>query len=156
MSKSKITKTWVAGVAVFAAGIVVAIAGVFVLLAYGGTFTQIGSSFSTSSSNYHFTANMNGSFWTGFGVIVLGGVIALIGAIVQLVAYIGGLVNSYWLPDRTWFAVMLVGGLLSLAFTPIGLALMVAYVIAAPDGSEYRLAPTGPATPQRGPLAPTS
>lgn len=144
MTKSAITKTWVGGLAVFAAGIVVAIVGVFLMLAYGGTFTQV-----AGTNNYDFTPDMSGFFWTTIGVIVVGGLVALIGSVVQLAAWIGGLVNSYALPEKTWFTILLVGGVLSVAFAPIGFAAMVAYVIAAPDGEPYRQAkaPTGALVP---------
>lgn len=151
MSKSLITKTWIAGLAVFAAGILLAIVGVFLMLAYGGTFTQI----STSPNNYDFTPNLNGFFWTTVGLIVTGGVIALIGSVVQLAAWIGGLVNSYALPDKNWFLILLIGGLGSLFFAPLGFAAMVAYVIGAPDGTAYRR-PAQPPLPQQRPLAPTT
>lgn len=151
MTKSQITKTWIAGLAVFAGGILVAIAGVFMMLAYGGTFTQIAS----NPNNYTFTPNMNGFFWMTVGLIVTGGVIALIGGIVQLAAWIGGLVNSYQLPDRTWFAVLLLGGLLSFFFALIGFAAMIAYVVAAPDGTAYKAQPQPPLQ-QPSPLAPTT
>jgi len=133
MTKSMITRSWIGGLVVFATGIVVAIVGVFLMLAYGGTFTQI-----ADTSNYDFTPDMNGFFWTTIGVIVVGGVIALIGSIVQLAAWIGALVNSYMLPEKAWFLILLLGGLLSIGFAPIGFAVMVAYVIAAPDGVLYR------------------
>jgi hypothetical protein len=39
---------------------------------------------------------------------------------VQLAAWIGTLVNTYRLEDKTWFAVVLAGGLLGLAFGLLG------------------------------------
>jgi hypothetical protein len=149
MTKSMITKTWIAGLVVFAGGAVVSIVGVFLMLAYGGTFTQVAS----NPDNYNFTPNLNGFFWTTVALIVTGGVIALIGSVVQLAAWIGALVNSYRLPENSWFLILLIGGLLSFAFAPIGFAAMVAYVIAAPDGSVY--AKTAPSQQPR-PLAPTT
>lgn len=151
MTKSAITKTWIAGLVVFAAGILAAIVGVFLMLGYGGTFTQ-----GAGTNNYNFTPNMNGFFWTTITVIVVGGLIALLGSIVQLAAWIGGLVNSYALPDKTWFLILLLGGLGSFVFAPIGFAAMVAYVIAAPDGELYRRAQPPTVTQQPRPLAPTT
>lgn len=151
MTKSLITKVWIGGLAVFAAGIVVALFGVFLMLAYGGTFTQV-----AGTNNYNFDPNVNGFFWVTIGLIVTGGVIAFAGSIMQFVAWVGGMVNSFALPDRMWFAVLLIGGVLSFAFAPIGFAAMLAYVIGAPDGTPYRQAQT-PAIPQQPrPLAPTS
>jgi hypothetical protein len=151
MAKSTITRTWIGGLVVFATGIVASIVGVFLMLAYGGTFTQI-----AGTTNYDFAPNMNGFFWTTIGVIVVGGVITLIGSIVQLVAWVGALVNSYALPEKTWFLILLLGGLLSVAFAPIGFAVMVAYVIAAPDGALYRLSQVPKTAQEPGPLAPTT
>lgn len=151
MSKSTITRTWIGGLVVFAAGILVAIVGVFLMLAYGGTFAQeVGN-----PNNYQFTPDLNGFFWTTIGVIVTGGVIALIGSIVQLAAWIGGLVNSYLLPDKTWFLILLLGGILSFAVAPVGFAVMLAYVVAGPEGIGYRTQPQPPVQHAQ-PLAPTT
>jgi hypothetical protein len=75
---------------------------------------------------------------------------------VQLAAWIGALVNTYQVPDKTWFAVLLVGGLLGFAFGLVGFAAMVAYLVAGPDGMAYAR-PRMPAQPSNPPtLAPTS
>lgn len=152
MSKSTITRTWIGGLVVFAAGIVVAMVGVFLMLAYGGTFTQI-----AGTNNYDFTPDINGFFWTTIGLIVIGGVVSVAGGIVQLAAWIGGLFNSYALPSKEWFAILLVGGVLAWFFAPIGFAAMLAYVVAAPDGEPYRkMAAPMPARQAAPPLAPTA
>lgn len=150
MTKSTITRTWIGGLVVFAAGLVLASAGVFLMLAYGGTFTQV----SGNPNSYDFVPTINGFFWMTVWMIVLGGVVAAVGGIVQLAAWIGALVNSYLLPDKTWFTVVLIGGVLGLAFGLVGFAVMVAYVMAAPDGAPYRR-PQIP-TPAPSALAPTS
>ena len=151
MTKSLITKVWIGGLAVFAAGIVVAIIGVFLMLAYGGTFTQL-----AGTNNYNFDPNVNGFFWVTIGLIVTGGVIAFVGSIMQFVAWIGGMVNSFALPERTWFAILLIGGVLSFVFAPLGFAAMLAYVIGAPDGTPYRQAQAPGITQQPRPLAPSA
>jgi hypothetical protein len=150
MAKSTITRTWIGGLVVFAAGIVASMVGVFLMLGYGGTFTQV-----AGTNNYDFTPDMSGFFWTAIAVVVVGGVIALAGGLVQLVAWIGALFNSYSLPEKTWFVILLLGGLLSFFFAPFGFAAMLAYVIAGPDGLPYRQTP-GATIPQPGPLAPTA
>lgn len=65
--------------------------------------------------------------------------------VVELVAWVGAVLNTYRLADRTWFVVLLAGGLLGIGSGLIGFAVMVAYLIAGPDG-------TGIEAPQ--PLAP--
>lgn len=149
MTKSAITRTWIGGLVVFAAGIVVAIAGVILMLGYAGTFTQV-----AGTNNWEFQPDVNaGFFWTSIVVMSIGGIVAMIGGIVQLAAWIGALVNSYLLPEKTWFLILLLGGLLGFAFGLIGFAAMVAYVIAAPDGTPYKQAPP---VQQPRPLAPTT
>jgi len=151
MTKSLITKVWIGGPAVFAAGVVATIVGVLLMLGYGGTFTQV-----AGNNDYEFVPDMSGFFWVTVGLIVAGGVIGLIGGVVQFAAWIGALANSYALPDKIWFVVLLVGGLLSIAFAPIGFAAMVAYVIAAPDGMPLRQAQAPTPASQQRPLAPTT
>lgn len=149
MTKSMITKTWIGGLAVLAAGLVVAGVGIFLMLAYGGTFTQV----TGNPNSYEFVPRIDNFFFTTIGLIVIGGVFAVVGGIVQLVAWIGGLVNSYALPEKSWFAILLVTGILSFFLAFIGFAGMLAYVIAAPDGVAYRHAQLPTAPPR---LAPTS
>lgn len=151
MTKPMITKVWIGGLAVFAAGIVVAIVGAFLMLGYGGTFTQV-----VGTDNYNFVPSLNGFFWLTVGLIVAGGVIGLIGSIAQFAAWIGAIVNSYVLPDKVWFLVLLLGGLLSIGFVPIGFAVMIAYVMAAPDGMLYRQAQAPKLGQRPRPLAPTT
>lgn len=151
MTKSMITKVWIGGLAAFAAGIVVAMVGVFLMLGYGGTFSQI-----AGTNDFNFVPNMNGFFWVTVGLIVVGGLIGLVGSVVQFAAWIGGLINSYGLPDKVWFLVLLLGGLLSFAFAPLGFVAMIAYVIAAPDGRLYKQASAPTPAQQLRPLAPTT
>jgi uncharacterized membrane protein len=51
------------------------------------------------------------------------------GFIGGLVSWIGALLNTAELQDKTWFVLLLVLGLLS-----FGLMAMIAYLIAGPDG----------------------
>src|SRR5499427_9780137 len=131
--KSTIIKTWMGGLVVFAAGIVVSMVGVFLMLTHSGAFTQI-----AGDNRYNFTPDIDGFFWTTIGVIVIGGLITLIGRIVELAAWIGALFNSYMLPGKAWFLILLLGGVVSVVLAPIGFSVMLAYVVAAPDGVLYR------------------
>jgi hypothetical protein len=129
MRKSTVTRTWLAGLVLLAVGLLAAGISIGLMLAYGGTFTkaQVGNA-------YDFVPSYDGFFWTTIGIMIVGFVVATIGGMVQLVAWIGALVNTYQLPDKTWFAVVLAGGLLGLALGVVGFAAMVAYLIAGPDG----------------------
>ena len=49
-------------------------------------------------------------------------------AVAQFVAWVGAVLNTAQLPDKTWFVVLLVTGLLSFGFIA-----MIVYVIAGPD-----------------------
>lgn len=69
---------------------------------------------------------------------IIGCLAVIGGAIGQFVAWIGAVINTARLEDKTWFIVLLVLGLLS-----FGLIAMIAYVIAGPDGA-------APVTAQRG------
>jgi hypothetical protein len=151
MKKSTITRTWIGGLVLLTVGLVLAGVGVGLMLAYGGTFTQV-----ATGSAYEFVPSYDGVFWSAVAVITLGFLAAVVGGVVQLVAWIGGLINTYQLQDKTWFAVLLVGGVLGLMFGLTGFAAMIAYVIAGPDGmavpkARLQVPGVGP-----GSLAPTS
>lgn len=130
MKKSTVNKTWIGGLVVFAAGMVVAGVSLGLMLGYGGTFT-----YSDVTKGYDFVPVLDGFFWSMVGLIVIGGVIAAAGMVVQLAAWIGALMNTYLVPDKTWFAIVLLGGILGLFFGLIGFAAMLAYVVAGPDGA---------------------
>jgi hypothetical protein len=66
--------------------------------------------------------------WTLLGLLVLAILILLFAAVAHFVAWIGAVLNTAQLPDKTWFVVLLVVGLLGLVFIAT-----LAYVIAGPD-----------------------
>ena len=64
--------------------------------------------------------------------------LAMIGGFIGgLVSWIGALLNTAELQDKTWFVLLLLLGLFS-----FGLVAMIAYVIAGPDGKVRQVAPT--------------
>jgi hypothetical protein len=71
----------------------------------------------------------NALSWTLLGLLGLAILILLLAAVAHFVAWIGAVLNTVQLPDKTWFVVLLVVGLLGLAFIATA-----AYVIAGPDG----------------------
>jgi hypothetical protein len=142
MSKSLVTKTWVGGLAAVVVGLLIAGFSVGMMLAFGGTWHSTGI-----GNNYQFTPAQNAEFWTAVAGIVTGGVVVVVGALVQLIAWIGALINTYAVPDRTWFVVLLVGGLLGFFVALAGLAVMVAYLVAGPDGMPAGAPPAAPRQP---------
>jgi hypothetical protein len=151
MTKSTVTKTWIGGLVVLALGLIVAGVSIALMLAYGGTFTA-----APSGNGYDFVPRYDAFFATMVTLIVAGGIAATAGGLVQLVAWIGALVNTYRLQDKTWFVVLLLGGLLGFAFGLIGFAAMVAYLMAGPDGMAAGQQKIPAPTSRPSTLAPTS
>ena len=54
--------------------------------------------------------------WTLIGLMVLSGLILALATVAQVVAWIGTVLNTAARPDKTWFVVLLVLGLLGLGF----------------------------------------
>ena len=131
MRKSTITRTWLAGLVAVAGGLAIVAFGIGFMLGYGGTFTA-----SPTGEGYDFVPSLDGVFWSAVTAVVIGFAIAAAGGLVQLVAWVGALMNTYRLQDKTWFAAVLIGGAIGLAAGFVGLATMVAYVVAGPDGTQ--------------------
>jgi hypothetical protein len=71
--------------------------------------------------------------WAMVGIFVLA-MLAIIGGLIGgLVSWIGALLNTAQVDDKTWFIVLLVLGVLS-----FGIVAMIAYVIAGPDGTQSK------------------
>jgi len=73
---------------------------------------------------------------TLIGVAVVAIFVAVAAGVVQAVAWIGAVLNTVQVEDKTWFVLLLVLGLVSL-----GLPVMIAYVIAGPDGAAMASGP---------------
>jgi hypothetical protein len=71
--------------------------------------------------------------WTLLGLMGLAVLLLLFAAVAHFVAWIGAVLNTAHLPDKTWCVVLLVVGLLGLVFIAT-----VAYVIAGPDGLKVK------------------
>ncbi len=119
------------------------------MLAYGGHFTP-----AAKGNGYDFIPTLNGFFWITVSLMVVGFTVATGGWIAQLAAWIGAIINTYQMQDKTWFVVLLVGGFLGLGFGLIGFAAMVAYLIAGPDGKEAHPAQGATPAPPSATLAP--
>lgn len=68
--------------------------------------------------------------WTVLGLAVVAALAMIGGFIGGLVSWIGALLNTAQVEDKTWFILLLVLGLLS-----FGVVAMIAYVIGGPDGT---------------------
>lgn len=122
MSKSGITRLFVGSVVAFIAGIVLAIVAMVAAFG-GGAFVMDGPEV--------VGVNSSAFTWTMIGLMALAGVAMICAAIGGLVAWVGALLNTAQLADKTWFVLLLVLGLLSFGFVA-----MIAYVIAGPDATQ--------------------
>ncbi len=132
MTKRTITIVWLIGVGVMIVGGLLALFSSLALASHIGAFT----------ANYQFNNYVpDSTFWTLVSLIILGGIAVLGGIVVQFVAWIGAVINTNRLVDKTWFNVLLWCGIVALVLTLftglgtlIGLGLMIAYLVGGPDG----------------------
>ncbi len=137
MRKSTIARVWIGGLVGIVGGLVAAMIGVILMLAYGGTFGGPGGA--------DFVPTLGPFFWWTVGLICAGGLVLVAGAIVQVVAWIGALIDTYDSPDKTWFVVLLIGGLLGLLGVVLApFAVMVVYLISGPDTVRLEARPSSP------------
>ena len=122
MTKSNVTKLFMGSLIAIVAGVFVVALGFIAALA-SGTFVMEGP----DVTGFQLSSSTSAAF--GLAFIGLLGIIG--GGIGQFAAWIGAVVNTSRLEDKTWFIVLLVLGLLSFGFIA-----MVAYVIAGPDGTQ--------------------
>lgn len=128
MSKATVTWVFVGGVVAIVAGAILSLATVLAAIA-GGVIIVEGSE----------VVGVNGGTlaWSLVGIVI--GLVAIVGgSIATLAAWIGALLNTVQLDDKTWFVLLLVLGLFSFGFLA-----MIAYVIAGPDGTKQPVVATG-------------
>jgi hypothetical protein len=118
MSKSTITRLFFGGIVAVIAGWVLGIAAV--LAAIAGGAIAIGGPTVVSVDGAALAAPLS--------VLVIAAALVGIGTLCVVVSWIGALVATARLDDKTWFVLLLVLGLWS-----FGVVAMVAYVIAGPD-----------------------
>lgn len=70
-----------------------------------------------------------------FALAALASLILIVASVAQLVAWVGALIETAALENKTWFVVLLVTGILGLVLVP-----MLVYLLAEPD--PRRAAPT--------------
>ena len=111
------------------AGSLVAFGGALVLLVVAGGLALANGSLVRDGPD------VTGVRATPFGWVMAGlaGVAVLMmlaAAVTQFVAWVGAVINTAGLKDKTWFIILLVTGLLSFGFIA-----MIIYLIAGPDDS---------------------
>jgi len=121
MSKQTVTRLFVGSLIAVVVGIVFAAVGVGLAFA-SGAFVVSGQDV-TAVEPIRLTA-------TAIITITVGALGIIGGAIGQFVAWIGAVINTSRLEDKTWFILLLVLGLLSFGFIA-----MLVYVLAGPDGT---------------------
>jgi len=131
MSKSTVSKLFV--------GSLIAIVGGILLAGFAVVAAFWNGAFVTSGPDV-VDVNATPFFWTMVALMIVGGLTLVGGAIGQFVAWLGALLNTARLEDKTWFILLLVLGLFS-----FGLIAMILYVLAGPDGTRT-YAPTGSPT----------
>lgn len=87
--------------------------------------------------------------WVMVALAVIAVLVLTGAAIAQFVAWLGAVLNTSRLEDKTWFVILLVTGLLS-----FGVLAMIVYVIAGPDGRVEEPWATGRAGDARTGVAP--
>ncbi len=155
MKKHAITIWWLIGAGVMVVGGLLALFSSLALASHIGALTN--------NFQPDVTFVPDSYFWTLVSFILLGGFAVFAGIIVQFVAWIGAVVNTNRLADKTWFNVLLWCGIVGIVLGPFfGLGallwwgLMIAYLVGGPDGmagEPMLLRPTMPEPPKT--LAPT-
>ena len=156
MTKHTITIMWLVG------AIVMIVGGLLALFSSLALASHIGVA--TNNFQPDVTYVPDSTFWGLLSLILLGGFAVLGGIVVQFVAWIGAVINTNHLVDKTWFNVMLWGGVAGIVLglltaglgTLVGWGLMIVYLVGGPDGmaGEPVMLRTTPVEPPRT-LAPT-
>ena len=154
MTKRTITIVWLVGVGVMIVGGLLALFSSLALASHIGAF----------ASNFQYNNYVpDSTFWALVSIIVLGGIAVLGGIVTQIVAWIGAVINTNRLVDKTWYNIMLWCGVAGIVLNLItglgaliGWGLMIVYLIGGPDGMavEPMMLRTTPAEPPKT-LAPT-
>jgi hypothetical protein len=119
-SKTKITRLFVGGIVAIVAGN--ALMAAVAVVAFIGGGVQFGGPTVVS-------VNL-GSLAGPLGLAAMASAVIAAGSIAAVGAWLGALLNTWRLDDKTWFGLLLILGLVSL-----GLVAMIAYVIAGPDST---------------------
>jgi hypothetical protein len=145
MTKPTIVKLWLAGLVVMLVGGAIAGIATLVWLTHVASVTQNGAQY--VADNF---------FWSTVGFWWTAGIVATAGVVIQVAAWIGAVLKTHRLADRTWFNVLLWVGIVGILTSPlfglgavIWMGVMIAYMIAGPDVT------TAPGALAATPAAPT-
>ncbi|HEY7463426.1 MAG TPA: hypothetical protein VH987_03195 [Candidatus Limnocylindria bacterium] len=127
MSKSTVTRLFIGSAIAVIAGLILGLTALWAAFA-NGMFVMHGHDVIGIQSGP--------GAWFVLGLGILAGLVIMGGLVGGLVSWIGALLNTAALADKTWFILLLVLGLLS-----FGLVAMIAYVIGGPDGTRQPVAP---------------
>jgi hypothetical protein len=128
VSKATVTRLFVGAFVAVVAGALVGLAAV--LTAIGGGVVTIGGPEIVTVNGAAFAGTL---VWLVMAKLLIAG-----GALAALASWIGALLNTAQLEDKTWFIALLVLGLFS-----FGWIAMIAFVLAGPDST--RQGETAPA-----------
>ncbi len=132
MSKPTVTKVFLSSIVAVIAGVVLGFAAVW--------YAYINDAFVMNGPDV-VGIQATPAAWGMVGLAFVA-VLTIVGGFVGgLVSWIGALLNTAQLEDKTWFVVLLVLGVLS-----FGLVAMIAYVIGGPDGTKPKDARMGAIT----------
>jgi hypothetical protein len=120
MSKSSITRLFAGAIAAVIVGLIIGIVGVVAALANGAVVVD-GSQVVTLNG---------GPFAWAIAALIVASLVVAAGTLAAIASWVGALLNTYRLDDKTWFVALLVLGLVSL-----GWVAMIAYVLAGPDST---------------------
>jgi len=123
VSKATVTKLFVGSAIAVVAGAILIIAAVWIAIA--------NDVFVMNRSGTEVVDIRGGSLaWSMLGLGIAGAVAAVGGMVGGLVSWIGALLNTSQLENKTWFLVLLLLGIFSFGFVA-----MIAYIVAGPDST---------------------
>ena len=122
MSKPTIIRVFVGSLIAIVGGVVLLGAGLLLAFANGALVMS-----GTDVTGFQPSA----IGWSTIALVLVGALVTVGGGIGQFVAWIGAVINTSRLDEKTWFIVLLVLGLLSFGFIA-----MLVYVLAGPDGTQ--------------------
>jgi hypothetical protein len=119
MTRTTVTRLFIASLAAIGAGAIVAIASIWIAIA-NDVFIMRGADI----------AGVQGSAfaWVLLGIALAGAITFTAGLVGGLISWIGALLATAQLERKTWFVAILVLGVFNL-----GILAMLAYVVAGPD-----------------------